>query len=136
ILYIPGVVGRFDHMAVDNSGGRVFVAENRLRTNCVLSSWTSTRAESSGLGFTLAPSRRDTLPDVQTSDSRRRSSEVFQFRSRSAICAATTDATSYLLKRSSVRLRGSDSSGSLIRLHRRQPSGSVRTYYSDILVLL
>src|SRR5215471_5759931 len=26
IIPIPGVVGRFDHMAVDNSGGRVFVA--------------------------------------------------------------------------------------------------------------
>src|SRR5690348_2640090 len=26
IIPIPGVVGRFDHMAVDNSGGRVFAA--------------------------------------------------------------------------------------------------------------
>jgi len=26
IIPIPGVLGRFDHMAVDNSGGRVFAA--------------------------------------------------------------------------------------------------------------
>jgi hypothetical protein len=26
IIPIPGVVGRFDHMAVDNRGGRVFAA--------------------------------------------------------------------------------------------------------------
>jgi len=54
IIPIPGVLGRFDHMAVDNSGGRVFAAiygtiASRLWTQLVEFDRAASKKDSSSL---------------------------------------------------------------------------------------
>ena len=63
IIPIPGVVGRFDHMAVDNGGGRVFAAVYGNDTVEVIDTARGIRARSLQAGF-IKPQMVAYLPDM------------------------------------------------------------------------
>lgn len=63
IIPIPGVVGRFDHMAVDNNGGRVFAAVYGNDSVEVLDTARGRRERSVKEGF-LKPQMVAYLPDL------------------------------------------------------------------------
>src|SRR5690348_13419182 len=63
IIPIPGVLGRFDHMAVDNAGGRVFAAVYGNDSVEVLSTARG-RVERSLRGQFIKPQMAAYLPDV------------------------------------------------------------------------
>src|SRR5689334_9566011 len=63
IIPIPGVLGRFDHMAVDNGGGRVFAAIYGNDSVEVIDTARGTRARSIQEGF-IKPQMVAYLPDM------------------------------------------------------------------------
>src|SRR6266849_6333515 len=63
IIPIPGVLGRFDHMAVDNSGGRVFAAIYGNDSVEVVDTARGIRARSLQEGF-IKPQMVAYLPDI------------------------------------------------------------------------
>src|SRR5690348_13094909 len=63
IIPIPGVMGRFDHMAVDNSGGRVFAAVYGNDSVEVLDTARGIRDRSIHEGF-VKPQMVAYLPDM------------------------------------------------------------------------
>jgi DNA-binding beta-propeller fold protein YncE len=63
IIPIPGVLGRFDHMAVDNSGGRVFAAIYGNDSVEVVDTARGTRSRSLQEGF-IKPQMVAYLPDM------------------------------------------------------------------------
>lgn len=63
IIPIPGVLGRFDHMAVDNGGGRVFAAIYGNDSVEVIDTARGTRARSIQEGF-IKPQMATYLPDM------------------------------------------------------------------------
>lgn len=63
IIPIPGVIGRFDHMAVDNSGGRVFAAVYGNDSVEVLDTARGTRDKSIHEGF-IKPQMVAYLPNM------------------------------------------------------------------------
>jgi len=63
IIPIPGVMGRFDHMAVDNNGGRVFAAVYGNDSVEVLDTARGTRDKSIHEGF-IKPQMVAYLPDM------------------------------------------------------------------------
>ena len=63
IIPVPGVIGRFDHMAVDNNGGRVFAAVYGNDSVEVLDTARGTRAKSIQEGF-IKPQMVAYLPDM------------------------------------------------------------------------
>src|SRR6266702_7596025 len=63
IIPIPGVIGRFDHMAVDNNGGRVFAAVYGNDSVEVLDTARGTRDKSIREGF-IKPQMVAYLPDM------------------------------------------------------------------------
>src|SRR5207302_11294503 len=63
IIPLPGVMGRFDHMAVDNNGGRVFAAVYGNDSVEVLDTARGTRDKSIHEGF-IKPQMVGYLPDM------------------------------------------------------------------------
>jgi DNA-binding beta-propeller fold protein YncE len=63
VIPIPGVLGRFDHMAVDNGGGRVFAAVYGNDSVEVIDTARGTRARSIQEGF-IKPQMVSYVPDM------------------------------------------------------------------------